>query len=186
MSAAAQIGLGERIDQSQELYSVLAAIGRMVREVNGKQLLLIADEAAKLEAVSDGDATEAHWMSVNRLIFDDNNDNFGFIYTLSGKSRNSIPSVLSDPQVENRIGKENYIQLLPLPPSDVSSFLARLTQEFINLNCVNALLDGGEIQRTGFVQQAYPFTQDALREFVDFFARSQENSKPRDITGRTP
>jgi hypothetical protein len=143
----------------------------------------MADEAAKLEAVDADDATRAHWENVNKLIFDDTNGTFGFIYTISGMVRRSLPQALFSPQLQNRLG-DNVFEMKSLQPMEVDSFLRNLIDEFVDQARVNTLVQEGKIDSTDYRWEDYPFTADARKEFVDYFSRSQENSKPRDITNK--
>jgi hypothetical protein len=182
-SGGATLGLGEQITDSADLYSVLLAIGHMHRIVHGNRLLFIADEAAKLDKVSNDEATEAHWIATNRLIFDDENKTFGFIYTLSAKGESNLPPAIWDPQVQNRIGSANKCELKTLASGDVTNFLRKLVEEFVDKNAVEELAKKGVINGD-YEWDAYPFTKAAKAEFIDYYQRSQENSKPRDISDR--
>ncbi len=81
---AASSGITSRLEQSTEFYDVLKAIGHLYQTVDDTNLILIADEAAKLDDLEADEATSSHWQAINRLIFDDANSYFGFIYTLGG------------------------------------------------------------------------------------------------------
>ncbi|UVC16133.1 KAP family NTPase [Mesorhizobium onobrychidis] len=105
------IGLGQPLNTSEEFYSVLLAVGHIYQITTGRLLVYVCDEAAKLEDVDKDDASRQHWMSVNRLIFDDKNDVFGFVYTMSGVSERHLAKVLQDNQVLNRLGRANLIEL---------------------------------------------------------------------------
>lgn len=176
------LGLQSQIQDSKEYYYVLMALGYLVREVENRQLLFLVDEASKLEAVSDVLEVERHWVNVNKMIFDQENKYFGFVYTVSGKA-DELPGALFEPQIQNRLGKRVY-ELKTLGPDDVSQFLASLRDSFVD----RAALEGEPGQATrsaqGFSWDVYPFTRRALDRFVDFFLRAQENSKPRDIVQR--
>lgn len=176
---AARMGLGQQVTDSSDFYSVLLGIGVMHRAVNGNRIIFIADEAAKLETVEATDATRAHWVNANKLILDDNNTTFGFIYTISAR-RDQLPAALYEPQLSNRLG-DNVYELKNLEPAYVGSFLTRLVQEFVNEDSVNALVASGSISPGDFQWDNYPFTSMGRTEFVDYFNRSQEDAKPRDI-----
>lgn len=178
---ASNMGLGNALTQSDEFYSVLLCCGELCKVVNKKQLIFMADEAAKLEDIDADDATRRHWVAANRLIFDDNNDVFGFIYTLSGKGQRSMPSVIADPQIINRLGSNNLIELENLASTDVESFLGKLRHSFVEQSKVNALAADGSLPHSDYQWTHYPFTADGWREFVDYWNHNQEEAKPRDI-----
>lgn len=178
---AVSMGLGNTLAQSEEFYSVLLCCGELCRVVNKKQMIFMADEAAKLEDLDSDDATRRHWIAANRLIFDDNNDVFGFIYTLSGKGQRNMPSVISDPQIVNRLGANNMIELPNLAPTDVESFLEKLRVSFVDQSRVDALTAAGTISGSDYNWNRYPFTANGWQEFVDYWNNNQEDAKPRDI-----
>ncbi|MER8919021.1 hypothetical protein [Mesorhizobium sp. M0802] len=175
------LGMTGTLSESEDFYGVLVSLGELYKKVDEKQLILIADEAAKLEAVEGDDPTNSHWLSTNRMIFDDQNVHFGFIYTISSKGRKGIPPFLVDAQIENRLGKDNYIELNPLAPADVTSFLQRLFADFLDWNRISEAVSSGTIPSGVYDQSSYPFEPSAKAAFVDYFNRTQQDSKPRDI-----
>jgi hypothetical protein len=179
--AAAATGLSERLSQSQELFDVLKALGEMHLAVNQRRMLFVADEAAKLEDVSQDIATEQHWLNVNKLIFADENRSFGFIYTISARRAGDLPRVLFEAQIKNRLG-DNVFELKNLATNDVQTFLRKLIDNFVDKAGVEALVAAGTIPSAAYNWDAYPFTVSAKAEFVDYFNRTQEASKPRDIS----
>ena len=180
--AAGSMGLGQQLNGSSDFYNVLLGIGELYRVVRGARLIFIADEAAKVEAVDADDAARAHWVNVNKLIFDDTNNTFGFIYTISGRRR-SLPQALFEPQLQNRLG-ENAFEMKNLAPADVGNFLTNLVAEFVDKAAVDALVASGEIATADYDWGSYPFTIAGKHDFVDYFSRTQENSKPRDISAK--
>lgn len=174
------MGFGPQITGSQDFYSVLLGIGLMYMAVNQHRIVFIADEAAKLETVSADEPTLAHWVNANKLIFDDRNDVFGFIYTLSARRR-TIPQALYEDQLRNRLGQGAF-EMRNLEPLDVKAFLQDLVAEFIDALAVNALVASGEIDVAEFDPHTYPFTRSGFDEFIDYFGRTQEDAKPRDIS----
>jgi hypothetical protein len=181
-SGGAAHGLGIQLTESKDLYYVLVAVGEMYRATKGHRLVFIADEAARLDEVENDEATLAHWIAVNRDIFDDANNTFGFIYTLTGKT-NRLPRAIWEPQVQNRLG-QNVHELKNLKKPDVEKYFEKLMDVLIDRTAVKQLVADGAIPSANYDEKFYPFAADAHAEFVDFFMRSQENSKPRDISER--
>lgn len=179
---AGAMGFSQQLVDSKDFYDVLLAIGEMYRVVNDHRIIYIADEAAKLEAVDNDDATRAHWVNANKLIFDDNNRTFGFLYTVSGRRRD-LPAALFEPQLQNRLG-ENAFEMPNLQTNDVNEFLERLRTAFVDETQANALAQDGKIGEQPYSWDHYPFTADGHAGFVDYFSRTQENAKPRDISGK--
>lgn len=178
---AISIGLGAPLSQSDEFYSVMLGCGELVKKVENRRLIFVADEAAKLDDIESDEATLRHWVAANRLIFDDLNQTFGLIYTLSGRGQSQIPTVISDPQVMSRLGETNLIELPNLPIGEVQHFLSRLRESFLDKDRVQELVTSGEIQSADFDWARYPFTAPAWENFLDHWSRNQEDAKPRDI-----
>ncbi len=179
---AARMGLGQQLTESTDLYSVLLAIGEMYRRVNDHRIIFVADEAAKLETVDTDDATRAHWVNANKLILEDNNNAFGFVYTISAR-RDQLPAALYEDQLRNRLG-DNVFEIKNLAPQDVGQFLSALIAEFVDRPGVELLVQGGTIDPTAYQWDNYPFTAAAHDQFIDHFNRTQEDAKPRDICNK--
>jgi Cdc6-like AAA superfamily ATPase len=178
----ASIGLGHQLTESKDFFYVLYAIGYMYLRVHRHRLVFIADEAARLGEVSNDEATEAHWVAVHRDIFDDKNNVFGFIYTLTGKA-SKLPKAISDPQIQNRIGQSG-VELLNLRTQDVSEYVTRLVSEVVDMPQVSAAVNAETIDPTRFDAASYPFDTAGRARFLDFFQRTQHSAKPRDISDR--
>jgi hypothetical protein len=178
----ASLGLGLQLVESKDLYYVLYAIGYMYLTVHGHRLIFIADEAARLDEVSNDESTEAHWIAVNRDIFDDKNAVFGFIYTLTGKP-GRLPVAIWHPQIQNRIG-QSAVELRTLAKQDVVDYVSKLMRVLVDMPAVKAAVSAGQIDVAKFDQATYPFDAHGLARFLDFFERTQENAKPRDISER--
>lgn len=179
---AARMGLGQRLTESNDFYSVLLALGEMYRTIHNSRIIFIADEAAKLETVDASDATRAHWVSANKFILDDNNTTFGFIYTISQR-REQLPAALYEDQLKNRLGG-NVFELSNLTDTDVDAFLKQLVEAFVDQKRLQTLVDSGTIPKADYSWENYPFTQAGRSRFIDYFNRSQEDSKPRDICSK--
>lgn len=180
-AGAASVGLGQQLTESNEFYGVFLAIGEMFRAVYQERMIFIADEAAKLNDVDNDETTRAHWVATNRLIFDDNNNTFGFIYTLSAATDRALPSALWHPQLQNRIGDNKFL-LKTLAPQDVGSFLRKMVDEFVDKLQVEELSQTAQLPAADYEWESYPFTAQAKADFVEHYQRDQENAKPRDIS----
>src|SRR5207248_251784 len=115
--------------------------------------------------------------------FDDNNNTFGFIYTLSAASDRALPLAVWAVQLQNRIGQNKFL-LENLKPQDVGTFIRKLMDEFVDKARVEQLKDNGEIPAADYDWTNYPFTKQALADFIEHYQRDQENSKPREISDK--
>ena len=185
ISGQAATGLGQPIVQSKDFVDILIAVGEMYRRVHeGTRIVFIADEGARLEGVEVDDAIASHWLNANKLIFDDSNQSFGFIYTVSGTvGPAGLPKAIWEPQIQNRIG-QNHFEMMPLATPDVDSYLTNLFNAFIDFQEIERLVNEGVIPKGDYNRDSYPFTTDAKSRFKDFFGASPEDSKPRDLSRR--
>lgn len=181
--AGTSLGLQEQMLDSKDFYYTLCALGHIVRLVQNKQLVFLVDEAARLEAVSDALEVERHWVNVNTLNFDPENRFFGLVYTVSGKSPDDIPRALFESQIENRLGNRR-IELANLRPDGVRQFVRNLAENFIDRSALEGDQEARVANRNDYSWDVYPFTGPAFDRFVEFFQRTPENSKPRDIADR--
>lgn len=181
--AGTALGLQEQILDSKDFYFTLAALGHIVAKVKGKQLVFLVDEAARLEAVGDVLEVERHWVNLNTLIFDQENRFFGFVYTVSGKSTDDIPRALFETQIENRLGNRR-MELMNLPPEGVRSFIRNLVESFVDREAVEADTEAKLVSDANYSWQCYPFDAPALDRFVEYFQRTPEDSKPRNVADR--
>jgi len=120
---------------------------------------------------------------VNTLIFDQENRFFGLVYTVSGKSSDDIPRALFEPQIENRLGNRR-IELTNLPPDGVRQFIRKLTENFVDRAALEGDGQANVSKNADYAWESYPFTHPAFERFVEYFQRTPENSKPRDIADR--
>lgn len=132
--------------------------------------MFVADEAAKLEDVSQDMATEQHWLTVNRLVFADENRSFGFIYTISARRTGDLPRVVFEAQIRNRLG-DNIFELKNLATADVQTYLRKVVDNFVDKPKVEGLVAAGTIPAASYNWDAFPFTVSAKAEFIDYFNR---------------
>jgi len=177
------LGLQEQMTDSKDFYYTLAALGHIVGKVRRKQLVFLVDEAARLEAVSDALEVERHWVNINTLIFDQENRYFGFVYTVSGKSSDDIPRALFEPQIENRLGSRR-VELTNLQPEGVRRFVRNIVETFVDRGDLEGSEGGALTRDVEYSWEAYPFSASAFDRFVEYFQRTPENSKPRDVADR--
>jgi hypothetical protein len=179
---APNVGIASTMTEGKDFYQVLASLGHLCEAVEGKKLLFMVDEAAKLDDAGLNATMERHWVNVNKLIFDQDNTYFGFIYTVSGKTAKALPKAIYESQIQNRLGANRLLQLRTLEPGDVRLFLSSLFERLIDQPAV--LQSSDVTTASGFGISTFPFTAPAFDEFVAFFQRAQQDSKPRDIADR--
>jgi Cdc6-like AAA superfamily ATPase len=181
-SEARSVGLSSVLSQSNQLVSVLRMLGRLSRDVDGKTLVLMLDEATKLKSVSNGDAI-AHWVNAFKILSDKLTKEVGFIVSASFRDPDDMPDPLADAQIRSRFGDKHYIQLQNFGPDETSVFVRALLLEWVDPIKRAALISAhkAEAQSENITDEAFPFTEQALKEFIEYACRNGGITNPRDI-----
>jgi len=179
---ARSAGLPPVLGQSNQLASVLRMLGRLSKDIDGKILILMLDEATKLTSVSNGDAI-AHWVNAFKILSDKLTKEVGFIVSASFRDPDDMPQALADQQIQSRFGLKHYIQLQNFGPSEADVFVRALLSEWIDPTKRTALLagHGGEAESEKISDGTFPFTEKALEKFVEYACRNGNVTNPRDI-----
>jgi Cdc6-like AAA superfamily ATPase len=160
----------------EDFLEVLTTLGRLYREVENQQLLIMIDEAEELEQVDDKDAA-ANWENALRKLFDDSNDQVGVAFAFSARvmGDDQTPSMFSDVAVRSRISSDRRINLEPFGEQDLETFIKDLISGITNEKCVKTKL-GAHDEVT---PETYPFTKDAWDIYIDLISADAVLSKPR-------
>jgi Cdc6-like AAA superfamily ATPase len=179
---ARSAGLPPFLGQSNQLVGVLRVLGRLSKEIDGKILILMLDEATKLSAVSNGDAI-AHWVNAFKILSDKLTKEIGFIVSASFRDPDDMPDALADQQIRTRFGLTHYIQLQNFGPAEAQEFVLALLDEWIDPTKRSGLLSehSGNADNESHNSAVYPFTQKALGGFVEYACRNGNVTNPRDL-----
>ena len=179
---ARSVGLPPSLTQSQHFVSVLRVLGGLCKEIDNSALILILDEATKLDNVTDDDAIN-HWLNSFKLIASDDLREFGLIVSASYHDPDEMPPAISDQQVQSRLGPHAFINLPRFEMPETREFLASLLDQWID-PILSAALIGQNIgdAESESVGQYFPFTDDAFERFVEYATmRIGGFTTPRDI-----
>jgi Cdc6-like AAA superfamily ATPase len=151
------------LDQSLHFVRVLQMLGRLAREVEDSMLVLMLDEATKLDNVKDDDAL-AHWTNSLKLLADDTTRDVGLIISISVTNPNDAAEPLHDPQVMGRFGQDNYIPLNTLNEDKTREFMSDLVLEWVDPELRDELMRkfGVETDGEAMSEKSFPFTEDGL------------------------
>jgi hypothetical protein len=181
-SDAKSVGLSPVLDQSNQLVAVLRMLGRLSVEIDDRVLVLMIDEAAKLNPVSSADA-QAHWTNAFKILADRLTKELGLVISISVKDVEDMPKMLLDEQIQTRFGKDHYIHLVAFGPDEAKDFTSLLVQNWVDPVRSQSLLqqfpketDGEKVSETSF-----PFTEAALQTFVEYATRNGGITNPRDL-----
>jgi hypothetical protein len=175
-------GLPATLSQSGHLVRVLQMLGRLSRDVDNNLLVLMLDEVARLNYVSNADAVN-HWLNAFKLMADDQNKEIGLIVSISCNDINEMPLPFQDLQVQTRFGEANYIRLPVFGEDEAKEFITDLLREWIDPKRRSDLLKerAAEIEGEKIDQDSFPFTSPGLELVVQYTCRNGGITTPRDI-----
>ncbi len=175
-------GLSPGLSQSTHFVKVLQMFGRLARDVEGKMLVFMLDEAAKLDYVSNPDAVN-HWLNAFKLLADSQTKEVGFIVSGSYTDMSDMALPLQDEQVVGRFGDPNYIPLRPLDEEDTKTFVTSLLQEWIDPAKRKEITNNWAVQADDetVTDTTFPFTEPGLDLTVQYACRQGGYTSPRDI-----
>lgn len=179
---ARSAGLPPTLDQSTQLVSVLRMLGKLCRDVEGKILIFMMDEAFKLKEVTDA-AAIGHWLNSFRLLAQRDTKEIGVIISASHADADDMADALKDVQVQSRFGQDHYIVLQTLGPDEATDFLRGLLGEWIDPVKRKQLMEAHSKEGDGeAVSDAYfPFTSKGFTRFIEYTCRNGGVTNPRDI-----
>src|SRR5262249_48040024 len=154
------VGLPPSLAQSTQLVNVLRTLGRLSKDIDGKILIVMLDEGAKLRSVTNGDAI-AHWVNAFKILSDQLTKDVGFIVSASFRDPDEMPEALSDAQIRSRFGESHYIQLPNFGPSEAGEFTRALLHEWTDPQRRNHVLSthGTESDNEKISEYTFPFTE---------------------------
>jgi hypothetical protein len=179
---ARAVGLPPLLEQSNQLVAVLRMLGRLSLDVDGKLLILMMDEAAKLSDIANGDAI-SHWRNAFKFLADRGTKDLGFIVSASFGDPDDMPPMLRDEQIRTRFGADHYILLGNFGAEDAMVFYCGLAQNWIDPAKRTELLSRYDSERDGETvsDDSFPFTQSGRAKFVDYACRTGGITNPRDL-----
>jgi Cdc6-like AAA superfamily ATPase len=181
---ARMVNLPPALDQSGHMVKVLQMFGKIAREVDNAMVVLMLDEATKLDGVKDDDS-EAHWTNAFKLLADDNNKDVGIIVSISVIDLNDLAEPLHDQQVMSRFGHSNYVRLNNLSEDECRDFISHLVQAWVDDEARTQISDAFDSQRDGEMlsTESFPFTAEGLATAANYAAYrdSAGYTTPRDI-----
>lgn len=165
------------------LANILIIIGKVVKKVKQKTLVLILDELDRLGTVTDEYGASTYEEAFRRLV-DENQREIAVIMSCSARSQRDIPTVFGGERgpILSRIGNHNVIEISPISEQDVENFIIKILEYIVD-----------EKTRSLKMEQLKESTQETLNiEFFPFTVEAIETLKstlrgimtPREITQR--
>jgi hypothetical protein len=183
--------LKAQLDDSLEYGAVMRGFAHMFREVDGKVLLYLIDEAERFQNVTHAD-TYFQWLAALRELTEIVGT--GMMFFIGALTRNELPNILLQDEIIRRIGVANYTEFQNPSRDNLSEFLIELFATMIRKGEVpaphssvlpaEALSAEVPAELVALTENdphrlsTYPFEPEAFDEFVAQLAGGTRANKP--------
>jgi hypothetical protein len=171
------LGVRSLLTDTGDFVDVLVTIGELFRRT-GSHLLFLIDEMEALHNVSNEDAQRSWHDAFRRLASDDDNQSVGWIAAFYQTVHDQPPQFMLEEDIMTRIGQAGRVELAPLAPVEVKSFLTDLLTAFVDKDCAAATLRDLKLPED---TSLYPFTNKGLEAFIEHSKAAPQNAIPRTI-----
>lgn len=194
ISMAISPALKPQLTDSKDFGEVMRGLAHMFIEIDGKTPLYLVDEAERLESVTNPDVY-ASWLASLREISEI--INVGIVFFIGANSRNNLPALLLNDEIQRRIGVSNYFEFLSASRDQLRTFVDELLRtairkgpvpepqkDVVSPTALDEAVPAGLIEIVGddpAKLAAYPFDPDAYDEFVDQVVGGPYASKPSEV-----
>ena len=188
--------LPTKLNVSKDFGGAMKGIVHLVSEVglaDCRVPLFLVDEAERFGTITNVDAYWT-WVAALRELTEINN--LGIVFFVGAKTQDIIPEMLMIDEVRTRIGVINYVEFWNPDKSALLNFVTDLTRTLVKKGSVpaehrEAAMDLGVdiaagvpselLQIAGENLASFPFTKDALEQFVDSCSQADLANKPREV-----
>jgi hypothetical protein len=187
-------GLPLQVALSRDFSSVMRGFSHAFSTVENKLIVFFVDEAERLGVITNRDA-EVNWAASLRGLTE--SIEVGYIFFAGANRRDEIPSLLTWDEISTRIGLINFRNLNNPSRDDLRQWIEEFFQTFIRKGAAPESLrtalgasadevevpselieiTGGDPDRL----RAFPFTPEALNEFVQQSVTDELANKPREV-----
>ena len=188
--------LPARLNVSKEFGGAMKGIVHLFREVGLNDCrvpFFLIDEAERFGTITNVDAYWT-WVAALRELTEINS--MGIVFFVGAKTQDTIPEMLVIDEVRTRIGVINYVEFWNPDRAALLNFVTDLARTLIKKGSVpsehrEALADLGVdisagvppdlLEIAGENLDSFPFTKDALEQFVESCAQAELANKPREV-----
>lgn len=174
------VGLPPVLEQSSHMGGVLKMLGELSRDVEDKMLVLMLDEAEKIQFVTDGDALN-HWLNAFKVLADPLTKDVGLVISAAFRDPDDMPGPIADQNVRTRFGEEHYIMLENFDEAATRDFVTALVGAWVDPARRTELEGAHAGESDGEAISNFPFTDQGLDGFVEYACRNGGVSTPRDV-----
>jgi hypothetical protein len=170
------------------LADIVIIIGRVVKKIRGKTLVLIIDELDRLKSVTDDYGISTYEEAFRRLV-DENQRDVAIIIGCSAANLRpgddqGIPILIGDESgpILSRIGKHNLIEISEISPDAVDNFIIKIIEYIVDREVAGQKIreSKNEIDETLDIE-LFPFTKEAIEALKGTLRGIMT---PREITQR--
>ncbi|MFL5352680.1 hypothetical protein [Archangium sp.] len=190
-------GLSPQLTVSRDFAAVIKGLAHMIKEVDKKVLIFLIDEAEQFKQVKHPD-TYWSWVGCIRALTE--TLAVGYVFYVGANSRDDLPELFLWDEIRTRIGAQNYRDLLNPGPDELRNWVKELFHTLIRKGPVplphrKALAPGAldetvpselKALTTGnpAALESYPFTPEALDEFINQCMSETLANRPREVLKR--
>jgi len=170
------------------LATIITIIGKVIKRLKNKTLVLIIDEFDRLKSVADEYGASTYEEAIRRLV-DENQRDVAIIFGCSAANlrpgeEQGTPVFLGEEggPILSRIGSHNLIQISEIAHSDVDTFISKILEYIVDKNAVEPKIKELKNSISETVEiDSFPFTKEAIEALKGILRGTMT---PREITQR--
>lgn len=185
----AELGQTEDLTNAEptKLASIAIGIGKVIKEVRRKILVLILDELDRLQIVTD-EASALSFQNAFRILSDPNQKDVAIIMGCSAVSMNEIPDAFGQAgeraalgPVLSKIGRSNLIEIPQLNPNDIDQFIKEVIEHLREpeVDISKKIKEIKKSSQEDFSSEFFPFSNEAIEALKSALGHAMT---PREIT----
>ena len=160
-----------------DLVAILQSTGNLARAV-GHCLIFFVDEMEELQNVKTGDAADS-WHQYARKMSENANSSVGLVIGFKADTIDDAPRMLIRQDILSRLGKNNLIDLPPLPSTaNVKQFLEEMLAHLLDQDAAEKVIQAESLPS---VKGTFPFTASAFELMCDYACQDSIKATPRNI-----
>ncbi len=166
------------------LANIVIIIGKVVKAIRSKTILLILDELDRLKSVTDEYGLSTYEEAFRRLV-DENQRDVAIMMGCSAVNIRELPEIFAGESgpILSRIGRQNIIEISEISPNDVDNFIKKILEYIVDREIAGQKIE--EIKKRGISEtltiEFFPFTNEAIEALKGTLGA---NMTPREITQR--
>jgi hypothetical protein len=180
------LGISQSLSNTipSRLANILIIIGKLVKKLRKKMLVLIIDEIDRLQALSDDYGISTYEEAFRRLL-DDNQIDLSIIVASTARNIRDLPEPFSGGEggaVLSRIGASNIIQISEILPPEIDNFIKSIINYIVDEEKVKVAFEEIKKDTTeDAIIDIFPFTKEAIEALK---GKLRDTMTPREITQR--